>query len=132
MYTVVDGVKIPNTDYLFVDLYATTDNHNSFLGMDIFNPLEDTRLFSGGTNQEKREHRYTKYLEEHGMSVSFENEISVSIENYEKYHNEGDLILSVNPVLFENEQGTQVENIDAGHAVTITGVTEDGRLIVSS
>lgn len=130
MYTIVDGMKIPNTDYLFVDLYATTDNHNSILGIDIFNPLED--IFSGGTSQETREYRYAKYLKEYGMEAEFTNGISVNIENYDKYKGKGDLILSVYPVLFENEQGNLVEEIDAGHAVTITGATEDGRLIVSS
>ena len=129
--TDIDGNPAYNFDAMLIDLYASTDNHVSFLGIDIVNPFED--LFDpSGTTPGSREYRLSSYLEAHGMSAKFQNNIAPSAENFNKYHNQGELILRVNPVVFEDAHGNTVTNMTGGHAITITGVASDGRLIVSS
>ena len=64
--------------------------------------------------------------------VSFQNGIPASVNNYNAYQNQGDIILSTKPTILEDVNGREVENLSGGHAVTVTGTTADGRLIVSS
>lgn len=138
LYSTENGEKKINFNYLLVDLYASQDNHNpkEFLWWkwgDTFDENEDESETVGyGTTQESREHRLTQYLENHNFNVEFKNNITPSVSNYEKYKNEGELILSVNPIIFEDEAGKTSYTSEGGHAISITGKTGDGRLIVSS
>lgn len=82
-------------------------------------------------------------MEDHKENVQFKNHIDASIENYKEYKKEGEIILSIQPVYMDsvrplgkdnegNSVWDHVKNKDAAHAVTVTGVAKDGRLIVSS
>lgn len=98
-----------------------------------------------GTDSDSREYRFENYMEDHNIKVNVKNgealgglvgveNIDASIENYDKYHNQGDIIVSISPVVLEDANGNKWTYGDAnsGHAVTVTGKTDDGRLIVSS
>ncbi|MBC6309927.1 hypothetical protein HCJ66_10275 [Listeria sp. FSL L7-1582] len=139
MYTKKDnGEKTLNYNYLLVDLYASEDNHNKkgiwFWSHDELDEDEDASDIDGyGTTQESREYRFNRYLDKHDMEVEFKNGVPPSISNYDKYSdNDEEIILSMSPVILENKSGDVVENMQGGHAVSVTGKTDDGRLIVSS
>ncbi|WP_159458162.1 MULTISPECIES: T7SS effector LXG polymorphic toxin [Listeria] len=138
LYSTENGEKKINFNFLLVDLYASQDNHNpkEFLWWkwgDTFDENEDeSDTVGAGTNQESREHRLTQYLEDHNINVDFKNNITPSVSNYDKYKNDGELILSVNPIIFEDKEGKNAYTAEGGHAISITGKTDDGRLVVSS
>lgn len=143
LYSVVDGEKVVNFDYLIVDLYASQDNHNKgfwFWEGDVFNPNEDTSNLEGvGTSQNSREYRFENYMDSYGVTVDvvngegfFNTKIQATVSNYEKYSAQGDIVISVEPVLLNDENGNGVVDMDGGHAMTVTGATADGMLIVSS
>lgn len=60
--------------------------------------------------------------------------IKGTVQNDERYKSEGEVILSIyHPIVMVRDDGAIFEMPEnGGHAVTITGMTENGRLIVSS
>ena len=119
LYRMEDGRKRLNFEYLLVDFYAGCNK----LGR------------PKGTNQKSRDKLFTKYLNDHGVDVSFENGIDATIDNYKEYSKEGQVIISVDPVRMINAANGEYKRIDAGHAMTVTGTKViDGveYLVVSS
>lgn len=121
-----------NYDLMVTDFYAAADNHDRFLFWDVIDPFEDRSSTVGsGTTRESREYRWEMYLEDHGINVNVRN-VEVTAENYERLAREGDLIVGVHPCILYDRRGRKAVNLDGGHAMTVTGVTEDGMLRVSS
>lgn len=104
-----------NYDALIVDFYCEQDDPNH-----------------SGTNQYDREEMWESYLGKRGVYVDVQCDIQVTPETYPSLVKEGALIVSISPVILQNEAGEIVDNRDGGHAMTVTGVTADGRYIVSS
>lgn len=104
-----------NYDALIVDFYCDQDN-----------PLDS------GTNQYEREKMWEAYLKAHGIYVDVQCDVKVTPENYETIVKDGQLIVSISPVILQDENGNRVDDRNGGHAMTVTGVTSDGRYIVSS
>lgn len=103
-----------NFDLLLVDFYSAKDDPQH-----------------SGTNRESRKELWESYMEEHGIDVDVQN-IDVTPENYERIAQKGEVIVSVSPVVLYDENGNRVVDVDGGHAMTVTGVTEDGMYRVSS
>lgn len=121
-----------NYDLMVTDFYAAADNHDRFLFWDVIDPFEDRSAAVGsGTTRESREYRWEMYLGDHGVNVDVRN-VEVTADNYENLARSGDIIVGVYPCILYDQSGREVVNIDGGHAMTVTGVTEDGMLRVSS
>lgn len=122
-----------NYDRLLVDYYAATDNHKKgWFGRDTIRPSEDPSATEGdGTNAGSRKYRTELYLSDKNVDVSITNNKKVTPDNFEKLSEDGYVIVSFHDGNLENEDGSTAQYIH-GHAMTITGVTEDGRYIVSS
>lgn len=122
-----------NYDRLLVDYYAATDNHKkAWWGGDVIKSSEDESAVKGnGTNADSRKYRTELYLSDKNVDVSITNNKKVTPDNFEKLSEDGYVIVSFHDGNLENEDGSTAQYIH-GHAMTITGVTEDDRYIVSS
>ncbi len=58
--------------------------------------------------------------------------VEVTAENYEELSWEGELIVGINPCILFDSDGKKVVETEGGHAMTITGMTDDGMFKVSS
>lgn len=122
-----------NYNAVITDLYAATDNHNLVDGVDVINHDEDPSDTEGwGTNQNSRKYRFEMYLDNHGVEVDVRNQLTVTPETYNEIVKDGDLIVGVSPCILYDANGNELCNLDGGHAMTVTGVTEDGYYRVSS
>ena len=144
MYREDHGQKVLNFDYLVVDLYAATDNHNEgwgftdkfpFVWGDQIDPKEDPSAKEGiGTNADSREYRFEKFMKDHGITVDARKG-EATIDYYKEVSSKGQCILSIyGPIVLHGVPGqtTDYPMESGGHAITVTGVTEDGKFIVSS
>ena len=104
-----------NYDVIIVDFYCSKDNARAT-----------------GTNQYEREHIWEEYLKERGVWTDVTCDVKVTPESYDEVARRGQLIIAVSPTILEDKQGNIVDDRAGGHAMTVTGVTEDGRYIVSS
>lgn len=104
-----------NFDALIIDFYCDQDNPNK-----------------GGTNQYEREEMWEEYLKDRGVYVNVQCDVKVTPDTYSTIAKEGSLVVSISPVILQNKNGDIVDDRDGGHAMTVTGVTDDGRYIVSS
>lgn len=125
-----------NYDALVTDFYCATDNHNQkgilWWKHDSINTKEDeTNTVGKGTNRESRKYRYEMYMKDHGIDVEVKN-VNISPKNYDSISQKGEIIVAIHPCVLYDGQGRKVVDIQGGHAMTVTGVTSDGMLIVSS
>lgn len=125
-----------NYDALVTDFYCATDNHNQkrflFWKYDSVNNNEDESDTKGwGTTSESREYRYEMYMKDHGVDVDVKN-VKITAQNYDSVSKNGEIIVAIRPCVLYNQKGNKVVDINGGHAMTVTGVTPDGMLIVSS
>lgn len=104
-----------NYDTMIVDFYCAKDNEN--------------RL---GTNWDERERMWESFMAEHGIGVDVVCGIDLTIDTYDKISEQGAIVVAISPVILEDKNGTVVFESGRGHAMTITGVTSDGRYVVSS
>lgn len=112
-----------NYDRLILDIYATTDLAG-------FNDEDDG--YPGGTVDASRAEIMQRFLEDKGVSVSTEANAEITPENFQEVvENGGHIVLGYRNGNMYDENGNQYY-IDGGHAIVVTGVTEDGRFIVSS
>lgn len=124
-----------NYNKLLVDFYSATDNHN--LGKDGFSDVinygEDTSNQVGkGTNQYDCKYRTEMYLKEKGVDVDVHMYVDVTPNNVEELSKDGYVMIDYFYGNLQKENGRTAQYIDGGHGMIITGVTEDGRYIVSS
>ena len=149
MYREENGEKILNIDDLVVDLYASQDNHNpvpvppTFTWVDVNIPFEDFMRDKQGNVKDtgiltnwQGEYRLKRYMDAHGVDVDVSGGpigIPATVANYDKYKDRGDVIVSIYPTRLEKENGEEAKNDwSGGHAMTVTGTSGDGRLVVSS
>lgn len=122
-----------NRNELLVDFYCKEDNHNEVQTLwgkkDVVNILED--IGGSGTTVDSRKYRFETYLRGKGVNVDVQNNIDVTPENYQELSQKGSLIIATYPVKITDANG-KVHFAKAGHAMTITGITNDGKWIVSS
>ncbi len=104
-----------NYNALIVDLYCSEDDSGQ-----------------SGTTADEREVFWEKYLGEHGIKTDVVCDIEVTPENYGELTEDGMLIVAVSPVILEDSGGALEYWGEGGHAMTVTGVTDDGRYVVSS
>ena len=112
-----------NYNRLILDVYATTD----LTGY-------DGPGLPGGPNTATIQSLYRNYLDAKGLSsdMNMTGASSMSAEDFRQAVERGDKV-----ILLVIEDNMYAENgsphyIGGGHAVTVTGVTEDGRYVVSS
>ena len=88
-----------------------------------------------GTSQDDRIYRFERYMREHGEGLEIENIVCSPDEVWQKCKEEtgkgNRIIISTCPVRLEDTGGEPVQ-MDGGHAMTVTGLTEEGRIEVSS
>jgi len=135
-----------NYDLLLVDLYTSTDME--YGGWDYneeedvqFNLQDDNAIHNpynvmmdptgNGINVTEAEACLNAFMSEHGQSMVFESDVAVTPENYQSICEEGKtVIIEYYDGVMYDEYG-KPENVEA-HAMVVTGVTEDGKFIVSS
>lgn len=139
-----------NFDKLLVDFYSATDNHNPswFFNNDkisnwedydydddgmFWNYDKDKDMTGNGTSQDDQKYRLEMYLKDHGISGTVETNQNVTVDDFEKIIEEGKYVtISYRYGNLYNEDGTVGQYINGGHAMVVTGVTDDGKFIVSS
>ena len=100
---------------LFIDYFCTTGGSSR-------NGMTDDQMVN----------TWRDYLSQKGVNVNTERVEGVTPENWNQMRNGGDIILTMSPLRMRNEQGKLVDDRNGGHAMTITGVTDDGLFVVSS
>jgi len=126
-----------NHEALITDFYGATDNHNKsgwwIFSHDSVNSNEDISATQGsGTTEESRKYRWEMYLDNHDIDVNVDNDVKVTPANFNQVSKSGDIVVRINPCRLLDENGNVAANSSGGHAMTVTGVTDDGRYIVSS
>lgn len=125
-----------NYDAMVTDFYCATDNHNQkgilWWKHDSVDAKEDQSTKEGsGTNRDSRKYRYEMYMKDHGIDVEVKN-VKVSPKNFNSVSQKGEVVVGISPCVLYDKNGNKVVDLDGGHAMTVTGVTADGMLIVSS
>ena len=133
-----------NYDMLLVDFYAATDNHYSYCGIDKINYEEDRSdnekdeayvyrmdTTGVGTNFDKRIYRTNLYLKKKGIRLKITNYKQVTLETVRELSRRGRIMISLKGGNVQNEDGS-VYCYCSGHAMIVTGVSNDCRYIVST
>lgn len=122
-----------NYNELLVDFYCETDNHNKGLfGGDKIDSSEDPGIEEGnGATSSQQIYRAEKYLHDKGVEVDISKRNDITVENFNEFAEDGYVVINYFDGPLQNEDGSTRQNI-TGHSMTITGVTDDGRYIVSS
>ena len=135
-----NGILCVNYNPLIIDLYCASDNHNrawnQWPEQDDYDENEDFSSTIGrGTTQDDRIYRFERYMEKRGIDVSMTNIKCSTDEVYGRCKEEAQrgnrVIISTCPVRLADEEG-ELAQMDGGHAMAVTGLTEDGLVQVSS
>lgn len=128
-----NGYEYIDYNRLTIDLYCASDNRDA---NGVYDYGEDRSAISGaGTSPDSRICRFERYMADCGVDVSIRN-VECNAQNvYEKCREETDkgnrLIIRTCPVRLADEMG-EPAYMDGSHAMTVTGLTDDGRIEVSS
>jgi len=143
-----------NYDMLFIDFYSSMDftipetgeiDHTGHIN---FDPREDLTYYDNGelasldydplidytgngTDSADREAYINTFMEQHGLEVKYETDVDVTPSSFQEISEEGNtVIISYHNGYIYDAEGNKkpIEN----HAMVVTGVTEDGKYIVSS
>ncbi|SKC01248.1 hypothetical protein SAMN06296386_11381 [Lachnospiraceae bacterium] len=130
MYRVdANGNKYLNYDEILLDYYLSQDDHvdNWFWG-------DTVEYDPNGVTPDEQIYRINRYLESKGLApLDIEKRQSLSTEEIKELLENGDkVVINFYHGNLYKEDGTVQQHIDGGHAMVVTGVTDDGRLIVSS
>lgn len=143
-----------NYDMLFIDFYSSMDftipetgeiDHTGHINFDPredftyydngeiasldYNPLID--YTGNGTSSADREAYINTFMEQHGLEVKYETDVDVTPSSFQEISEEGKtVIISYHNGYIYDAEGNE-ERIE-NHAMVVTGVTEDGKYIVSS
>lgn len=137
-----------NFNQVLVDLYCTMDNHIGgrflFFTWDTIVENED-RIWCDddkdgkfewkdkpfGNNEAQMKYRWETYCRRHGIHAKVDINQFITPKNYPHYAKKGSVcILCSNFSIYDiNNKETHIKN---GHFMTITGVTEDKKYIISS
>lgn len=135
-----------NYDLLLVDLYSSWDNVP--VGGDAVDEWHDYKEDNdgnqevydywsdetgSGSNPYNGEYYLESFMEEHGIQANVETDVKVDIYNFDNISESGKtaIIYFYDGNLY-NEDGSVAQAIEGGHAMVVTGVTSDGRFVVSS
>lgn len=136
-----------NYNELLVDYYCSTDNHIPGNDGDMIDSFEDysserdgeksgydiKKDTSGsGANPEEVIYRAQRYLDDKGVEANIVTRTDITTENFQEFAEDGYVVINYYDGPIQDINGDTVQFIDGGHAMTITGVTSDGRYIVSS
>ncbi len=151
-----DLIEKNTVNLLMVDLYSATDNRNPDgsinkyedfkWGMILgdgwyctYDPWTDTT--GSGTSIEERGQKISYFLNQHGVSCDVETYQGqkLTVKQYERMINNGlvehgqvSIRVSGDPVIMRDANGNETYSFSGGHALTVTGTTENGLLQVSS
>ncbi len=136
----VNGDTYVDYNRLIIDLYCASDNHNEAGNLwkkyDVYDAAEDLSAANGrGTTPEDRIYRFERYMDAHGAKVEIDNIECDTGNVYQKCGEEAAkgnrVLISTCPVRLEDAEGEPAQ-MDGGHAMAVTGLTEDGKIEVSS
>ena len=117
----------PITENGYINREAAQKILNEYEGKDIADLKID------GTTTYSIENRFRHYLDEKGMSYECESVKGLDAGQIKEYINSGKSVnIATESFNLYNENGKAVAKDVESHWMTITGVTEDGRYIVSS
>ena len=135
--------------FLWFEWTDDSKDKNTEKDYEMENPNGDykNRVGYGMTNEDV-EKRIESYMEEHNIKVDFIYEqevgsnaffketksIAPTVENYNELKKEGEVYLSAKSgsVFYPVDNKGNIQELEGGHIVTITGVTNDGSFIVST
>lgn len=137
--------SVPNdqiNDWLLLDYYASQDNHspNRFLWFhwgDAYDEHEDKSATDGaGTTNGDRQHRLHRWLEGYGIDAQVSSEHIMrhaDVTQMRKDFEAGEHIVlcMYDPIIMHDSDGNTTR-MDGGHAVSVKGFDDQGRIIVSS
>jgi hypothetical protein len=134
-----------NYDMLIADMYSSMDNTDgsgNFDPYNDYNPETDgnkgsynawTDKSGTGTYPSEQAKFITNFMKDHGVDVSSTVTNNVTVDNFEQLSREGkQVVVDFYHGDLLNMNGTVAQTINGGHAMTVTGVTKDGKFIVSS
>lgn len=122
-----------NYNQLLVDFYSATDNHNKILFWDVTSKIEDIDEISGrGTTPASQKYRAKLYLRQKGVDVKIKTSQIITIKNFEEISHKKYIVINYHYGNLRKADGSIYQYIDGGHSMVVTGITEDGRFIVSS
>ena len=146
-YPMYDSSGNLNYNLLLMDLYSRMDNKKKIMFWEIdakyhdydekedgdwwtYSVLDDSE--GTGTTNLEREYYAEQFLKEHGIDANVDINVKVTPDNYESYVDSGkQVLIAFRYGYMYTEDGRRCE-INGGHSMTVTGVTSDGRYIVSS
>jgi hypothetical protein len=104
-----------NYDEMFLDLYCSKD---------------DDKINTPYSMQEK----WQSYCSEHGVDTKFTTDVNVTPDNFKKVSQKGQVIVNVYDSwsLQQATTGEISHRKNVAHAMCVTGITSDGRYVVSS
>ncbi len=120
-----------------VDLYDENGNYSVDAMQAIADRYQDQHevtIKTSGTNAESFENRMTHYLHEKGADATFETHMNaMSASEIQKALDKGKCVnIRAEHFNLYDEHGNVYRRDVGGHRMTVTGVTPDGRYIVSS
>lgn len=134
-----------NYNLMLVDIYSRMDNRDTRGNIDPYmdydsdddGPKSSYDIYNDdsgwGTTAQQREYYFEQYLKEHGLSGDFNPNAKVSPSDYNRLRSEGtEITISYRYGIMHGMYGAGDSYIPGGHAITVTGVTDDGKWIVSS
>ena len=118
-------------DPLTADGHITPEAKQQIL--DSYSGTDVAELKMDGTTEYSIENRFRHYLDEKGLSYECEEKSNLSVSDVDSYLDSGKNVnIATGSFNLYNENGKAVARNVGDHWMTITGVTEDGRYIVSS
>lgn len=127
-----------NYDAMIVDFYASTGKGQDKPWYLFWMFWEDNDEYASkhgaGLTNAEMERYWEGYLREHGVGVDVSRNLSVTKDNFESLSRNGEIILTMRPLsMYANpDKSGYHDTRNGGHAVVVTGVTDDGLFIVSS
>ena len=104
--------------------------------MDEYSDVSEASVAVDGTSTYTLENRFNHYMDQKGLSYTVDTVMdgrTLSEEELQGYFSEGKSVnISVGGFDLYNEKGRRVQADVGNHWMTITGMTDDGRYIVSS
>ena len=97
--------------------------------------VEEGSKYPGGTTDVSRKQIMEAYLADKNVDFKCEYNVNVTSENVQEIiENGGHIILGYRDkhLNMTDQNGVEHDYGDGGHAIMVTGVSEDGKLIVSS
>ncbi len=134
-----------NYDMLIADIYSSMDNTDGHGHYDAYHDYDSStdgnrsdysvwKDKSGfGIYPSEQATYVTEFMKDHGVTANAHTNVNVTAENFEQLSRSGKhVIVNFYYGNLLNMDGSVGQYIDGGHAMTVTGVTNDGHLIVSS